>query len=207
MLKPALLLAILGLPVALAACGGSGRPEQAAAASPCPTATATSTVVSGHGHRRDSDGDGIPDAITVKGARGDTLTLDGSGLNDDVNDHRKTRIRVTLQRLSGPIKGFDVPAGRELIGVVLRFANVGRLRYDDAQPNGQLTVRGGEAGKQTSLIPIGGKNPCDDPSLKLSTGQSRTACLAFEIPRSAKPMAFEYVADAGYGDTGLWSLH
>jgi hypothetical protein len=206
MLKPALLLALLGLAVAVAACGGSSRPQPAAASSPRPTATATAAdVVKGEG-RRDSDGDGIADAITVKGKRGDTLVLDGSGLNDDVNDHRKTRIRVTLQRLRGPIGGFDVPAGRELIGVVVRFENAGRLRYEDAQPQGQLTLRGGESGKQTSLIPIGGSNPCDDPSLELAAGQARTACLAFEVPRSGKPMAFEYVADDGYGDTGLWSL-
>jgi hypothetical protein len=205
MVKPALLLAFLGPAVALAACGGSGASAPADAASPRPAATATA-VVKGSKHRRDSDGDGIPDAVTVKGRRGDTLVLQGSGLNDDVDDHRKTRIRVTLQRLRGPIEGFDVPGGRELIGVVLRFKNVGRLRYDDAQPQGQLTVRGGESGKQTSLIPIGGSNPCDDPSLKLRTGQSKAACLAFEIPRSGKPMAFEYVADDGYGDTGLWSL-
>jgi hypothetical protein len=207
MLKPALLLAFLGPAVALAACGGSGGSAPAAAASPRPAATVTATAaVKGSEHRRDSDGDGIPDAITVKGARGDTLVLQGSGLNDDVNDHRQTRIRVTLQRLRGPIKGFDVPAGRELIGVVLRFENAGRLRYDDAQPQGQLTLRGGESGKQTSLIPIGGSNPCDDPSLKLGTGQSKTACIAFEVPRPGKPMTFEYVADDGYGDTGLWSL-
>jgi hypothetical protein len=207
-MKPALLFAFLVPAVAAAACGGSGGSAPAAATSPRPAATATPAgVVKGSEHRRDSDGDGIPDAITVKGARGDTLVLDGSGLHDDVNDHRKTRIRITLQRLRGPIEGFDVPAGRELIGVVLRFENAGRLRYDDAQPQGQLTVRGGESGKQTSLIPIGGRNPCDDPSLKLTTGQSRTACLAFEIPRAGKPMAFEYVADDGYGDTGLWSLH
>ena len=109
-------------------------------------------MVKGSRQRRDSDGDGIADAIPVKGERGDTLVLDGSGLNDDVNDHRKTRIRVTLQRLSGPIQGFDVPAGRELIGIVVRFENAGRLRYDDAQPQGQLTLRGGEAGQAQQAI-------------------------------------------------------
>jgi hypothetical protein len=207
MLKPALLLAILALPAAAAGCGGSGREQRAAAASPRPTATASpADVATASAHRRDTDRDGIPDAITVKGRRGDTLVLEGSGLNDGAGDHRKTKIRVTLKGLRGPIKGFDIPAGHELIGVVLRFQGVGRLRYDDAQPHGQLTLRSGESGKQTSLIPIGGSNPCDDPSLKLRTGQSKTACLAFEIPASGKPMAFEYVADDGYGDTGLWKL-
>jgi hypothetical protein len=113
---------------------------------------------------------------------------------------------VTLKGMRGPFTGFDVPAGRELIGVELHFRNVGTLRYDDAQPHGQLTVEGGESGQQTSLIPVGGSNPCVDPSLKLKTGQSKDACLAFEVPKSEKPMAFEYVSDAGYGDTGLWSL-
>jgi Serpin (serine protease inhibitor) len=56
------------------------------------------------------------------------------------------------------------------------------------------------------LIPLGGTNPCDTPSVKLKTGQSRTACLAFEIPKAGRPQAFEYVSDDGYGDTGLWSL-
>src|SRR5438874_178563 len=81
--------------------------------------------------------------------------------------HRQTRIRVTVKAVRGPFGGFQVPAGRKLIGVDLTYENLGRLRYDDAQPHGQLTVSGGESGKQTSLIPIGGRNPCENPSLKL----------------------------------------
>jgi hypothetical protein len=106
----------------------------------------------------------------------------------------------------GPFKDASIPAGQQLIGVELRFQNVGRLRYEDAQPHGQLTLAGGESGKQLLLIPLGGANPCHTPSVKLKTGQSKTACLAFQVPKAEKPQAFEYVTDDGYGDTGLWSL-
>ncbi len=207
-----ILLAVAALIVA--GCGSTPDRLVATASStptPTPTATATATATPakakhGAAHRTDSDGDGIPDAITVKGKTGDTFALQGSGLHDNLNDHTKTRIRVTLQGVRGPFTGFDVPASQKLIGVVLRFTDVGKLRYDDAQPHGQLTLKGGESGKQTALISGSGANPCDDPSLKLRTGQSKTACLAFAIPKTGKPQAFEYVTDDGYGDTGLWSL-
>jgi hypothetical protein len=206
------LLAAVALSAVIAACGTAAAEKTGATPSATATATATATptptpAAKARGaHRTDSDGDGIPDAITVKGRRGDTFALQGSGLHDDVAVHTKTKIRVTLEGLRGPFTGFQMPAGQRLIGVVLRFTNVGRLRYDDAQPHGQLTLRGGESGKQTNLIAVGRANPCDNPSLKLRTGQSKTACLAFEVPRAGKPQAFEYVTDDGYGDTGLWSL-
>ena len=201
-------LAALGLAAAPAGCGSSDGYETTstatpqAVASPSPTAASTSDA----SDRPDSDGNGIPDKITVKGKAGDTLALEGSGLNDDPEDHTKTRIRVTLKDVRGPFEGFNIPAGRELIGVDLRFENVGELRYDDAQPNGELAVAGGESGKQTSLIQVGGKNPCENPSLKLKTGQSKDACIAFEVPKSEEPRTFQYVSDVGFGDTALWSL-
>jgi hypothetical protein len=194
--------------VAVAACGSSPH-RTAATATPTAKVTATATpakVRHGGTHRTDSDGDGIPDAITVKGAVGDTVALQGSGLHHNLSNHTKTKIRVTLQSVRGPFKDSSIPAGQKLIGVELRFANVGRLRYEDAQPHGRLTLKGGESGKQLILIPLGGANPCDTPSVKLRTGQSKTACLAFEIPKASRPQAFEYVTDSGYGDTGLWSL-
>jgi hypothetical protein len=211
-LKPSLSLLTLG--VVLAACGSSGDrdaagdyppPAKTAAAKVTPAATASKTV-SGP-KRSDSDGDGIPDAITVKGALGDKLALAGAGLNDNPSDHTKTQIRVTLMSVAGPFSGYQIASNRKLIGLKLKFSNVGKLRYDDPLPDGTLTLSSGETGKQTNLIPLSGKNPCDDVSLKLKDGQSRTTCIAFEVPKSAKPKTFEYVTDSGYGDTGLWKLH
>jgi hypothetical protein len=203
--------------LAVAGCGASAKTTatttatanaaNAVKAAATATATATPAKTAAEPRRKDSDGNGIEDVLTLKGSVGDTLALEGSGLNDDVNDHRKTKIRVTLKAMKGPFTGFQIPSNRKLIGVVLRFTNTGKLRYDDALPQGQLTLKGGESGKQTNLIPVGGPNPCVNPSLKLKTGQAKNVCIAFEVPKRARAEAFEYVTDSGYGDTGLWTLH
>ena len=194
------------LAFALTACGGSEsyseQPETAVAAkTAAPTATAAPAKTAKS--RPDADGDGIPDAVTLKGRLGDTLTLEGAGLNAD---HQKSKIRVTLQGMRGPFQGFKVANDRKLIGVVLKVKNVGKLKYDDPLPGGKLTGASGESGKQTSLIPFGQANPCDNPSLKLKSGQSKSVCIAFEVPKADKPRTFEFGTDSGFGDTGLWKL-
>jgi hypothetical protein len=197
------------LALALAACGGSEsyseQPETAVAAKKAaPTATATATgPVKTAKSRPDADGDGVPDAVTLKGRVGDTLTLEGAGLN---TNHTKSKIRVTLQGMKGPFQGFKVASNRQIIGVTLKVKNVGKLKYSDPLPSGQLTGASGESGKQTSLIPFGTANPCDNPSLKLKSGQSKTVCIAFEVPKKDKPRTFEFATDSGFGDTGLWKL-
>src|ERR1700759_4215780 len=99
-------LTAVALAALVAGCGAAHRARPGdisppgPAPSPAPTATATPTpakVGPGGGGRTDSDGDGIPDAITVRGRVGDTFALQGSGLHDNLSNHTKTRIRVTLQ--------------------------------------------------------------------------------------------------------------
>ena len=192
-------LALLGIGTGLAGCGSAPDPVPTGTPVPESTVAAKATVAP-------KSGAASKDPVTVKGRVGTPLILRGAGLNDDPEDHRKTRVKVTLLAVRGPFSGFDVPQGRELIGVDLEFENLGKLRYDDALPGGQLTVAGGESGKQTSLIPFGGRNPCDDKSLKLRTGQSKRTCIAFEVPKRNKPQVLQYVADNGYGDTALWKL-
>lgn len=139
---------------------------------------------------------------TFKGALGETLALSGPGLNDV-----KTSVRVTVKAVRGPLKGYALPKGRKLVGVAVRFSNDGEGVYDDPQPRGELKLTGGKTGRQTNLIQLdGSKNPCENPSVKLKTGKSRNVCLAFEVPKSAKPETFEFVTDSGYGDTGVWTL-
>ncbi len=182
--------AALGLVALLAGCGSSttdsGSPARAATE---PTAAPTREPVT-----------------TIKGAKGDALTLQGSGLNDDVNDYSRTKVKVTLKGTKGPIKGFKISSKNKLMGVMLRFSNLGEQVYDDPLPNGTLKLVGGGTGKQASLIPLGGKNPCKNPTVKLKQGQTKNVCIAFEMPKGKQPESFEYITDAGYGDTGRWTL-
>jgi hypothetical protein len=199
------LLATVGLALVLAGCGSaseepssSGDGDKAAAATPA----ATEAEV------KDADNDGIEDPVTVKGAVGDTLELNGSGLgNKDSSDHTKTKIKVTLRGIKGPFKGYEIASNKKLIGLQFRFVNTGELVYDNPLPNGKLKLAGGGSGKQTTLIQINGsKNPCVNPRLKLKAGGSKNVCIAFEVPKKGKLDTFEYVADSGYGDTAQWAL-
>jgi len=196
-------LVVLAASALFAGCGSGGTtkttstlPPSAptAATSPTSATTIASTAPSSSG------------PVTVKGKLGDTLKLVGAGLNANPNDHRKTKVEVTVTGLSGPFHGYDVAKGRKLIGVKLHFLNIGALPYGDPLPSGDLVVTGGETGKQTNLIQLQGSNPCDDPSVKLKTGQVKNVCIAYDVPLQSRPQTFQYVTDSGYGDTGLWRL-
>lgn len=141
--------------------------------------------------------------ITVKGKLGDTLELVGQS---GYKKPSKVKVAVTVKKITGPFSGFNLDAGRKLIGLEVTFKNVGKARFDDALPGGRLAVSGGESGKQTSLISGNTKSPCDNPSLKLAPGESKSVCIAYDVPKDAKPATFEYATDSGYGDTGLWRL-
>ena len=188
----------------LAGCGSSGGETTASASGATKTAAPTATAA----EIKDDDGDGIEDPVTVKGALGDTLELNGSGLgNKDPSDHTKGKVKVTLTKIKGPFKGYDIKSNRKLIGLQLKFVNTGTLVYDNPQPSGKLQVADGTSGKQTNLIQIdGSKDPCVNPSLKLKPGKSKSVCIAFEVPKKGKLDTFEYTSDSGYGDTGQWTL-
>src|SRR5277367_6291229 len=148
--------AALALAVALAGCGST---KTTTVTAPAPTTSAATTPATSASATTTSSGSGSGEPVTVKGKTGDTLILTGAGLNTDPNNHAKTKIKLTVTGLSGPFKGYDNAAGHELIGVKMRFENLGKLHYDDPQPDGTLVLTTGETGKQTELIQAEGKDP------------------------------------------------
>jgi hypothetical protein len=108
-------IAALGLAAVLAGCGSSTEQASTDSASTraAKTTKDTGELRKGTAKREDADNNGIPDPITVKGKVGDTLALQGSGLNDGSSHHTKNRIRVTLKGVKGPFEGFDIPKGRQ----------------------------------------------------------------------------------------------
>lgn len=215
-MRTASMLALVGLSATVAGCGGGTKtvtstigdttpaasttattPATTAASTTSADATTTTTAASGADANK-------RDPITVKGKKGDTLTLYGSGLSG--GSHVKAKLKVTVKAVRGPFSGFNLPAGRKLIGVDMRISNIGTTTYKDYQPGGTLIVSSGETGKQTNLISGSGKSPCDNPRTILKPGQSKDVCVAFDVPKASSPKSFEYVADVGYGDTGFWTL-
>jgi len=195
-----------------AGCGGDDNDNSTAttataAATPAATATPAQTATPAAGERPDSDDNGIPDVQTKKGKLGEALTLLGQGtLDANGKPEPQGEVKVTVKKVIGPFSGFDLDAGRKLIGVQIRFTNVADKLFDDPQPNATLTLIGGETGKQTNLISVNKESPCDNPSIKLKKGQSKDTCLAFEVPKDGKLQTLEFGMDSGFGDTGLWSL-
>lgn len=197
----------------IAGCGGdeeetpaTSTGSGAATATPAGTgasATETAKASPDSTDRPDTDGDGSPDVATFEGKLGDTFILVGQ---PGYKEAAKDAVKVTVLDVTGPFKGFDLDKGRKLIGIKVRFEGAGEEVFDDPQPHAELTLDSGETGKQTSLIAVSGKNPCDNKSLKLKKGKKVNSCLAFEIASKEKPTKLKYVAASGYGDTGIWDL-
>lgn len=217
--------AFAGAVVLIAGCGGDGDgdaaptaapPETTASVATAPVTTTETTpttetettpdpaeVSPDSLERPDTDGDGIAEVQTFRGELGDTFTLVGMPRYKKASEEAA---EVTVLETVGPFSGFDVPRGSQLVGVTVRIKSVGEKPYKDPQPGGDLIVTGSESGRQTSLITGTGENPCDNPRLNLSKGESATVCIAYQIPKSAKPKTFEFAMSSGYGDVGIWKL-
>lgn len=195
---------------ALAGCGGDDAETATTPASPGAAATAVADDTAGGGEaspdstdRPDADGDGTPDVATFEGELGESFILVGQPGFETASEEA---VKLTVLKVIGPFKGFDVGKGNEIIGVQVRWEGVGEKAYNSPQPLAELTLASGAKGKPTSLIVVQGKDPCDNKSLELEKGKKVTSCLAFEVPKGDEPVQLKYGASSGYGDTGVWSL-
>jgi len=128
-----------------------------------------------------------------QGKIGDTLTVKGRA---------RDILAVTLLRLQDPVKGYDVGAGKRVIGVTFEVKNVGKGKYEDF-PTALLTTRDGES--SGSAISTGGS--CRSPSaIRLEPGQSKRFCLPFEVAKKAHVMTIQYEPDGGYGTPAVFVL-
>jgi hypothetical protein len=196
-------LSPLALVAVLAGCGGATSTTTVTAPTPTPTTTTAAAPVTAPAKTSAPAVDeSREDSITVKGHTGDGLTLLGQYLTAQ----DRVKVKVTLVGVRGPFSGFDLAAGRKLMGFEVRVTNLGTKVFDDPLPSGEVTLVDGDQGKQTNLIVTGRTSPCKNPSLKLKQGQTKQACIAFEVPKSGKLQTFRFAVDSGYGDAGLWRL-
>jgi hypothetical protein len=214
-------MTICGAAVLIAGCGGGSETKTVtvpattpavtteAATTPTTTVTvsATETTAPVTTETVAAADDSRQDPITVKGRRGDAFVLLGQYATTVSGKPKgRVKVKVTLDGMRGPFSGFDLAAGRKLIGFDVTVTNIGAKRFSDPLPSGQLILGGGDTGKQTNLISGSNASPCDNPSLKLEQGESKKVCIAFDVPKRARLVSFQFATDSGYGDTGLWRL-
>jgi hypothetical protein len=143
-----------------------------------------------------------------KGKIGETFVLIGSEfahVPSGKSTGPRDRISAQVTSIVDPITGYDIGKGNRLVGIRMTVRNVGKVKYVDFQPSGDLTLAGGGAGKAESLI-SSGPETCQDPSLKLKPGAGGQVCMAFEVPKRAKLQSFQYTSDIGDGQPGIWTL-
>jgi len=213
-MRPTLYVCVAALLVS--GCGGTTKtvtstttpPAASSPAAASATAASTaSTITPPASGATAPASDARKDPITVKGRKGDALTLLGQYATTASGAAKaRVKVKVTLNAIRGPFRGFTLAAGHKLIGVDVHVVNLGAKTFSDPLPSGMLILVGGESGKQTNLISGSGSSPCDNPSLKLKQGQAADACVAFDVPKTSKLETFQFATDSGYGDTGLWRL-
>src|SRR3954454_9507307 len=199
-------LLLLAPLVVAAGCGGGGtktRVETGTAPAPARTPATTATTPTTT----------TPAAATTPkqnrhGKVGDTFVLVGSKYSHVAKGKTsgpRDKIAVRVTAIVDPITGYDVGKANRLVGVRKIIRNVGKVKYTDFQPSGDLTLKGGGAGKGESLISTGPET-CKDPATKLAPGASGDVCMAFLVPKNAKLQSFQYTSDIGDGQSGLWKI-
>lgn len=113
-----------------------------------------------------------------------------------------TDIEVTLGQYidSFPAGEFEVPAqGTRYVGVPVTVTNKSSRRLDDSLSNGaRLITTDGET-LRARLV-----STCTD-SISATKGESRQACVAFEVPFTTQIRQVEYQPSSGFGrETGVW---
>jgi len=156
------------------------------------------------------DGEGDAGGETTPEPAGEEVTFDGRTASIDLSFNLAFEgiVDVTLTDVLDPVpppKGFpSAVANDRLYGIELEFDNRGPdiFFYDLDDPLVALETSADRRAKRVFLV--GGK--CVLPSVRgaLAPGQTFTACIAFGLPKGARPTTLTY--DFG-GDTGLmWDL-
>jgi hypothetical protein len=104
-----------------------------------------------------------------------------------------------------PDAPYDAAAhGKKLVAVKLRVLNSGRAVIDDAVNNCAKLVDSQGQAFTPSYSSISEGQSIDD--FKLSSGQSETGYVVYEVPANAVPAKIQYTTDSGYGQAGTLQL-
>jgi hypothetical protein len=88
-------------------------------------------------------------------------------------------------------------SGTRWVGVRMRIANVGATTYEDDPANDTRLV----AGRRTLQADSALLTTCDvfPVQVRIPSGQSRSGCVIFEVPRGTSPRQLRFASDSYFG--------
>ena len=184
--------AIIAAAIGIAGCGGHGAASSPAVASGSETAiattgsatsgSATSTTTAGHPRRHHHRTD--PPAVTVHGPKvGATQSVHAFG----------SFLHVTVTRVGGVGRGdASPPPGDRAVAVQLRIADEAGETYDSTA-SGDLSVIVSRGMSAPLDIRAGGcETQLVDFESHLYSGDVRTGCVGFSVPRHARVLGVRF---------------
>jgi hypothetical protein len=113
---------------------------------------------------------------------------------------------VTVRRVSFPLRGSGalLPPGDQAAGVEVSVRNVGHGVYDSSSESDvSLHTTRGDAGPAFAST-----GPCATTEVdflkEVEPGESRTGCVAFDVPKGAKPATARFAPDGRRAAGTAW---
>ena len=130
------------------------------------------------------------------------------GSSFELKDGSGNLYRVTLTKVIDPAQGenqFTVPdAGKRFVGLVFRvMAVTGSPRDEDAN-NDAVVIGSNGQDYSADFDGIAGNTNFDHGAIQVSTGETVTGSVTFQLPKDVKISTVQWTALSGFGATVEW---
>ena len=130
------------------------------------------------------------------------------GSSFELRDGSGNLYRVTLTKVIDPATGenqFTVPdAGKRFVGLVFRVkALTGSPRDEDAN-NDAVVIGSNGQNYSADFAGIAGYTNFDRGAIRVSTGETVTGSVTFQLPKNMKISTVQWTALSGFGSTVEW---
>jgi hypothetical protein len=131
------------------------------------------------------------------------------GSSFELKDGSGYLYQVTLTKVIDPAKGenqFTVPdAGQRFVGLIFRVkALTGSPRDEDANNDAVIVASNGQK-YSADFDGIAGYANFDHGAIRVSTGQTVTGSVTFQLPEEVKVSSVQWTALSGFGSAVEWT--
>jgi len=130
------------------------------------------------------------------------------GSSFELKDGNGNLYRVTLTKVIDPANGenqFTVPdAGQRFVGLVFRVKALTGSPQDEDANNDAVIIGGNGQNYAADFEGIAGYTNFDHGAIHVSTGETVTGSVTFQLPKNVTVSTVQWTALSGFGSTVEW---